>query len=94
MQSTNEYFFNQTHDKLRAVVKNLLNNSNLNNDVQDIEKSQLIKFVKDIQILLESRIQDSEQNDMVGQTSNTQILENNFKDLWVLLELLLKENNS
>jgi hypothetical protein len=88
MQGRNEYFFSKTHDKLRGLVKLLLDGRGLSPETYSNQKSQIQKFVKDIQLVLESRISNGETDDM-GNEGNIQGLEKNYKDLWILLDSVL-----
>lgn len=89
MDDTQEYFYQQSFDKLRGLVKSLIDNKNIAEQDPSLQTAQILKFIKEIKLILESRIQNTLSDDM-EENENSLSIQRNFKDLWVLLQFLIE----
>lgn len=85
-------FINKTHNKLRGLIKSLINNRSAEDDGVQFENIHLNKFITEITQLLESHLSTSEAHSF-SKPDSLSVLEHNFKDLWTLLSVLKKEHH-
>lgn len=81
----------QTHDKLRSLVKALINNRSAEDDGERFQKIHISKFIKDIGLLLQGHV-DRNKEKSLDRSVALLALEHNYKDLWALLQLLEKDS--